>query len=349
MDSTINGTDFSESFTNSLRGAIANDIGALAANEIGDISSSYGFKNGGFTKTTLHAISQGAVAELAGGDFEAGAAAGAAVELTGELIGKIEDQNTQVDVAGLVGATAGVIATGDAEGAYTGQNAGGVVHRFNHLNHQEKTELEFAKKECNRGDQGACNRRDELNQLDYERNASMQTACSVGSTEECQAQIDFAQANYDSYEGQIDPFDDVNVGIARNDILVYLNDPDGSKRAADQAFLDNAPSNVITGVAGVFTVMTYGACANAFSLAEIALEMTSLDYDKLLDGKLLDDYNSSKPLVGGLGLGLSETINDLPGMGQKGKTVFNTLNFLYGYGYDQFVDSIDDDGGKHEQ
>lgn len=140
VDSTINGTDFSESFTNSLRGAIANDIGALAANEIGDISSSYGFKNGGFTKTTLHAISQGAVAELAGGDFEAGAAAGAAVELTGELIGEIEDQNTQVDVAGLVGATAGVIATGDAEGAYTGQNTGSNVHKNNFIEHMSKFE-----------------------------------------------------------------------------------------------------------------------------------------------------------------------------------------------------------------
>lgn len=149
IDTAINDADFADSFTNSLRAAIANDIGAFAANEIGDFGQTNNLANGGITKTVLHGLSQGVVAELAGGDFKAGLAAGAVTELTGELIGKIEDQNTQVDVAGLVGATAGLIATGDAEGAYTGQNAGGIVHQNNYLNH---TDIKNALKEfvaCN--------------------------------------------------------------------------------------------------------------------------------------------------------------------------------------------------------
>ncbi|MDC5848210.1 DUF637 domain-containing protein [Vibrio europaeus] len=273
VDSTINGTDFGESFTNSLRGAIANDIGALAANEIGDISSSYGFENGGFTKTTLHAISQGAVAELAGGDFEAGAAAGAAVELTGDIVGQSGlSEEQQVNVSGLIGATAGVISTGDAEGAYTGQNTGGIVHRFNHLNHQEKTELEFAKKECNGGDQSACNRRDELNQLDYERNASMQTACSVGSTEECQAQIDFAQANYDSYEGQIGPFDDVSIGNARLQIDKLLINYDQSYDSWDTKGMKDFGYAMLTEPEGIAlcAVVTLTACKPLAAISTLA-------------------------------------------------------------------------------
>ncbi len=334
IDTAINDADFADSFTNSLRAAIANDIGALAANEIGDFGQTNKLANGGITKTTLHGFSQGMVAELAGGDFKAGLAAGVAIELTGELIGKIEDQNTQVDVAGLVGATAGVIATGDAKGAYTGQNTGGIVHRLNHLNHTEKTELEFAKKECIGGDQDSCNLRDDLNRLDYERNASMLTACSVGSAEECQAQIDFAQANYDSYEDQIGPFDDVEVGIARNDILVYLNDPDGSKRAADQELLDTVAENIPL----VCTVASLGLCT--LVSGPIALGVDTVDYLGLgPDNNFAWDSVKGSKVILGAGLsGLDSTVENSPFISRKGKYIFKVGSEIYGSVFSNLAD-----------
>ncbi|WGV98806.1 HNH endonuclease [Vibrio sp. YMD68] len=138
VDSAINGTDFSDGFVNSLRGGLANNVGAIAANQIGDWGVTHGLSEGGFTKSLLHGVSQGAVAELAGGEFIAGAAAGVATELAGSTLGNSGlEEKTQVDVAGLIGAVAGVAVTGDAEGAYTGQNAGGIVHQNNYLNHTD--------------------------------------------------------------------------------------------------------------------------------------------------------------------------------------------------------------------
>ncbi|MGF1719548.1 filamentous hemagglutinin N-terminal domain-containing protein [Vibrio kyushuensis] len=215
VDSAINGTDFSDGFVNSLRGGLANNVGAIAANQIGDWGVTHGLAEGGFTKSLLHGVSQGAVAELAGGEFIAGAAAGVATELAGSTLGNSGlEEKTQVDVAGLIGAAAGVAATGDAEGAYTGQNAGGIVHRFNHLNHDEAQELMEAERQCQNGNE-ACDRASELKQLDSKRDVELLTACNGGNSALCNNLTLLAKDNRQSYvDATLDLLKD-------SDILTY--------------------------------------------------------------------------------------------------------------------------------
>lgn len=199
VDSAINGSDFTDGFLASLRSVMANNIGAIAAGKIGDLGIEYDMANGSFSKSILHGLSQGAIAELAGGEFAAGAAAGVAVELAGnELDSHDLEKSTQVEIAGLIGAGAGVLATGKAEGAYTGQNAGEIVHQFNHLNHTEAMELVKAEQRCQNGNE-ACQRAEALRRLDTVRNTELLAACNSGNTAKCSELSQFALDNRNSY------------------------------------------------------------------------------------------------------------------------------------------------------
>ncbi|WP_139159035.1 DUF637 domain-containing protein [Vibrio sonorensis] len=101
IDTAINDTDFVDGLTNSLRGALSNNLGATLADQIGDMGLEHDMANGSFSKAMLHSLTQGAMAELAGGEFAAGAAAGVATELVGDALdsGTLSEK-AQVEVAG---------------------------------------------------------------------------------------------------------------------------------------------------------------------------------------------------------------------------------------------------------
>ncbi|MDA0107926.1 DUF637 domain-containing protein [Vibrio sp. La 4.2.2] len=344
VDSAINGSDFADGLTQSLRGALANNLGAVAADTIGDLGAGnviegVSFENGSLTKTALHAVTQGAAAELAGGEFAAGAAAGAASELIGDALGSSGlGETTQVGMAGLAGAVAGVAVTGDAEGAYTGQTAGSSVHQNNHLNHTEKTELEMAKSRCANGDNASCEKRNELNRLDYERDQSLQVACSVGSASECESQLALAQANYDSYDGNIKHDESIAIGQERESIAVVLGDPDGSKRLKDQQFLDDLPANTAMVVGAGCSVLLLGGCATVAGAGEISMEV--LDYfSGLEDGKISTDSPlGGKPIIGVLNENISNEISKLP-LPPRAEMLLQGANAGFGIVIDKVVDN----------
>ncbi len=175
--------DFQDLFLSSLRSTAANEVGAIAAYQIGGLAQDYGLNNGDISKAALHAITGGAVAELGGGDFVAGAAAGAATELTSNLIDDLFTLNEdKIKAAQIIGAAAGAIASGDAEGVYTGQNTASNIITFNHLSHQQLVNAAQALKDC--GDNANC--RDhvarEYTTLSQEQEHAALTACAADTS-----------------------------------------------------------------------------------------------------------------------------------------------------------------------
>ncbi|WP_070969433.1 hypothetical protein [Vibrio sonorensis] len=121
-----------------------------------------------------------------------------------------------------------------------------------------------------------------------------------------------------------------------NDIYREFADPDGSKRLAEEELVNNLPSNAVTAIAGMCTVLSAGQCAYVFGGLEIATEASNIDYENWEQ-----DYKLGKPAMGLIGLGVSDTIADMPGFGSKGKVTLDVINFLYGLGFDAFVDNIE--------
>lgn len=326
ISTTIYDTNFGDAFLNSLQGAIANDIGAFAANEIGDLR----LKNGSLEKTALHAVTQGTVAELAGGDFAAGAAAGAAAELTGELVGGSGlDKNHQVGISGLIGATAGLLATGDTEGVYTGQTAGMGVYQFNHLNHDTKVLLEALKESCGPANRAACEVAMQLELLDKQTDQDLLESCTSGDAN-CVQKIVAAQKDLDSYNNLL-PDDDYELFKERNSIENVLigidpnypkwdtegmkefgysmvSEPEGVMICMGMTFGGCAPlatiSTVIGGIEVIDDISTNGLNSNHYNTAAY---ITGVVVDKTILGKLID--NSTSELMAFELQGINQLIN----------------------------------------
>ncbi|WP_163134872.1 DUF6862 domain-containing protein, partial [Agarivorans sp. Alg241-V36] len=229
VDTAINGGSFSDSLLGNLQNMLANEAHASASGLIGDYSAELG-GDGSLSKGLVHAAAGGAAAELAGGDFAAGAASGLATELSSDLVRDNFGDEHAATVSGVVGSWAGVAATGKAEGAYTGQTVGETVMRFNHLSHAEASELAEQREGCNSGNQSACERVNELNRLDYERDQALNLACQDMSSAACQQQVDFAEENLASYEGNVSPFDEFGISQAYGDVEREASDPSGAIR-----------------------------------------------------------------------------------------------------------------------
>ena len=149
VDSAINGSNFSDVFTNSLRANVGAEVGALTANTVGDYSDTLG-GNGSLEKSLVHGVTQAGVAKLSGGDAKAALTAGITTELlsgwmgnqfkdtTGTAEGLANEKDKQAKLARVLGSLAGAIATNTAEGANSGATTGETIDRYNRQLHPDE-------------------------------------------------------------------------------------------------------------------------------------------------------------------------------------------------------------------
>ncbi|MGN5289122.1 two-partner secretion domain-containing protein [Aeromonas sp. 11P] len=144
INSTINGGSFGDAFKDSLLANIQGQVGKSVAGVIGDKADALGEAG----KTIAHGVTSGAIAEITGGKFEAGAAGGAMSELASNWsLGAFKDnEEYQVALNKVLGGLAAAAVTGDAADFDTGADRAETVHRYNYLSHQQKAtrEQDFA-------------------------------------------------------------------------------------------------------------------------------------------------------------------------------------------------------------
>ncbi|WP_223472348.1 MULTISPECIES: DUF637 domain-containing protein [unclassified Pseudomonas] len=225
----IMGGSLKDNLVASALGSAISIGGAVSANKIGDITA---FSDGKLSKVVMHAALGGLMAEAMGGDFRSGAIAAGANEvlvdfLADKLLPKGVSKNSleyQEGVSKLLAASelVGVLTTvatgGDPSIAAT---VAANATQNNFLNHTENSERFEAIKGCKAGDQKACARRDELNQLDVNRDMAVWAACdgaatsSACTTARTEAQI----ARFDLLRHQ-------NTSQAQEQMQQALKDPD---------------------------------------------------------------------------------------------------------------------------
>ncbi len=119
-------------------------VGVLIVCVIGDNGNALGEAG----KTIAHGVTSGAIAEITGGKFEAGAAGGAMSELASNWsLGAFGgNEEYQVALNKVLGGLAAAAVTGDAADFDTGADRAETVHRYNYLSHQQKEirEQDFA-------------------------------------------------------------------------------------------------------------------------------------------------------------------------------------------------------------
>ncbi|WP_042043240.1 two-partner secretion domain-containing protein [Aeromonas rivuli] len=132
IDSTINGSHFADSFKASLLANIQGEVGQSTANWIGDNGDVLG-KAG---KTVAHGVTSGAIAEITGGKFAAGAAGGAMSEWSSGWVSQtFTNPEAQVGLSQILGGLAAVAVTGDQHEFNTGADRAETVYRYNAMAH----------------------------------------------------------------------------------------------------------------------------------------------------------------------------------------------------------------------
>lgn len=140
IDSTINGSNFADSFKASLLSNIQGEVGKATANWIGDQGIKFDAANSPLAeagKIAAHGVTSGAIAEITGGKFAAGAAGGAMSELASNWsLGAFSgNEEYQVALNKVLGGLAAVAVTGDENDFYTGADRAETVHRYNAMAH----------------------------------------------------------------------------------------------------------------------------------------------------------------------------------------------------------------------
>ncbi|TBU81901.1 DUF637 domain-containing protein, partial [Phytopseudomonas dryadis] len=171
------------SFSDALQSTLANTFMAAGFNWIGDVT--YGVHNdGGPVKIGLHAVMGGLAAEAMGGDFKSGALAAGVNEL---LVANLDAQYQEMDDeqrqkllvmnSQLIGVFTAALQGGDAESLQVASAVAGGATSYNYLNHAEAEERLEKHQACQAGDQMACDRRDQLDLLDKQRDEELKFAC----------------------------------------------------------------------------------------------------------------------------------------------------------------------------
>ncbi len=139
IDTTINGSNFADTFKASLLANIQGEVGKSTANWIGDQGIKYDTANSPLAeagKIAAHGVTSGAIAEITGGKFAAGAAGGAMSELASNWSSQVfSDTEHQVAFNKVLGGLAAVAVTGDQSQFDTGAERAEDVYRFNTLEH----------------------------------------------------------------------------------------------------------------------------------------------------------------------------------------------------------------------
>lgn len=133
INTTINGSNFADAFKASLLSNIQGEVGQSTAGWIGDNAEALG-KAG---KVVAHGVTSGAIAEITGGKFAAGAAGGAMSELASNWsLGAFKDnEEYQVGLNKVLGGLAAVAVTGDENDFDTGADRAETVYRYNAMAH----------------------------------------------------------------------------------------------------------------------------------------------------------------------------------------------------------------------
>ncbi|HID9460754.1 TPA: DUF637 domain-containing protein [Proteus mirabilis] len=140
LGTAIQGGSFIDNFKTALLSHIGSQFHAEGANLIGDNGAVLGHAG----KVLSHSVVAGVSAEIAGGSVT-GAVAGAlaaeiaAISLSDNLIKTEQWREQQAQKSRLVGAFAGLLATGKAEGVISAANSAELVERYNRQLHLEET------------------------------------------------------------------------------------------------------------------------------------------------------------------------------------------------------------------
>ncbi|WP_232799185.1 DUF637 domain-containing protein [Proteus vulgaris] len=140
LGTAIQGGSFIENFKTALLSNIGSQLHAEGANLIGNNGAVLGHAG----KVLSHSVVAGVSAEIAGGSVT-GAVAGAlateiaAISLNDNLVKTEQWREQQAQRSRLVGAFAGLLATGKAEGVISAANSAELVERYNRQLHLEET------------------------------------------------------------------------------------------------------------------------------------------------------------------------------------------------------------------
>ncbi|WP_429069259.1 DUF637 domain-containing protein [Aeromonas dhakensis] len=153
IDSTINGSHFADAFKASLLSNIQGEVGKATANWIGDQGIKFDAANSPLAeagKIAAHGVTSGAIAEITGGKFAAGAAGGAISELASSWSSQVfSDTEHQVALNKVLGGLAAVAVTGDQSQFDTGAERAETVYRYNYLEHGRPQHFTERFKGCN--------------------------------------------------------------------------------------------------------------------------------------------------------------------------------------------------------
>ncbi|MCD5989799.1 DUF637 domain-containing protein [Pseudomonas sp. CDFA 553] len=228
IKTAVYGGSFQDNLASSLAGTAASIGGAYGAGKIGDL----GLVEGSLEKIALHAALGGLLAEAMGGDFRTGAIAGGANEALVGLLGStllpeglkpgtpeyLQAQANLVALSKIVGVLGAAASNGDINvAAEVAANA----TQNNYLNHTENNERFKAAQACKAGSQEACVRRDELNQLDEDRDKALRTACDgAAMSSAC------TEKRLEAQTARIDLLKHKNTPEAREQIQLAFKDPE---------------------------------------------------------------------------------------------------------------------------
>ncbi|UXB09947.1 filamentous hemagglutinin N-terminal domain-containing protein (plasmid) [Aeromonas dhakensis] len=199
INSTINGGSFGDAFKDSLLANIQGEVGKSTAGRIGDNGNALGEAG----KTIAHGVTSGAIAEITGGKFAAGAAGGAMSELASNWsLGAFGgNEEYQVALNKVLGGLAAAAVTGDENDFNTGADRAETVYRYNLLEHQFDTMMAQAEQDrvkAGLGDEDAKARVEAREQLsDAINNLTLDLLPVVGDVKgfvEAQDTLDYALA-----------------------------------------------------------------------------------------------------------------------------------------------------------
>ncbi|WP_421283394.1 filamentous hemagglutinin N-terminal domain-containing protein [Aeromonas veronii] len=139
INTTIHGSQFADAFKASLLSNIQGEVGKATANWIGDQGIKFDAANSPLAeagKIAAHGVTSGAIAEITGGKFAAGAAGGAMSELASSWSSQVfSDIKHQVALNKVLGGLAAVAVTGDQNQFDTGAERAETVERYNNHAH----------------------------------------------------------------------------------------------------------------------------------------------------------------------------------------------------------------------
>lgn len=198
INSTINGSSFGDAFKASLLANLQGEVGKSVAGVIGDNGKALG----GAGKVVAHGVTSGAIAEITGGNFVAGAAGGAMSEWSSGWVSQtFTNPNAQAGLSQVLGGLAAVAVTGDQNDFNTGADRAETVYRYNYLEHKERSERDSLLREAKEGHltEAQQERLAALNFKDALSDETLLKACMSGSASECQAARKDALAKADTY------------------------------------------------------------------------------------------------------------------------------------------------------